>query len=67
MNKIKKIIRRVTIYGKNEEREKAFDWIDQNNYWLTFSGPKRKSKSRIDPERFMIIAEKDMTNDFEEF
>ena len=67
MNKVKKFIRRVTIYGKNEEREKAMKWIEDNNYSITYVGPKPKSSGRIYTDRFKIIAEYDMTHGFDEY
>ena len=52
------IIERVTITGPKEERKEAYDYIENNNFWIIRSGPKKISPGRADLGTFKIVAER---------
>lgn len=60
MNISYKRIRRVTITGRMEDGRKAYDWAYKNGYSVKVSGPMLVGNFTSDPDRFKIIAEKEI-------
>lgn len=59
--KIKKTnIERIRITGKMKDFKKAHDYIVKNGYSTISSGAKRLDAITIDPEKFVMIAEREM-------
>lgn len=53
------MIERVRITGKMTSKQEALDFCDANDFHVTSSGPLPVGKARIDPERFLVVAEKE--------
>ena len=54
----KRLIKRIIIYGKSEERKKALDHCYLNNFNIIMTGPKRRPGHLFD--LFKIVAEKEI-------
>ena len=65
MRKVKTLLERVKITGKNEERKKAWDYIMKYNFSITEAGPKPiKGRYRqYSGGEFMIIAEREIVDE----
>lgn len=55
-----RIIKRVKITGHHSESQAAFDYCENNDLHITWSGPLPIGEHRFDPDKFQIIAEKEI-------
>jgi len=55
----KKVIERITIIGSMEEKSKILDYVYDNGYRITRSGPKRISLTRVDLGKYKLVAERE--------
>ena len=58
MNKRTETIRRIVITGNKEERKKAYDYLDRNEYRIIYSNPKILKDHTLDISKFKMIGEK---------
>lgn len=60
MRKVYSLIRRVKITGKQCEAGKAFQWLEDQGFHVTRSGPftNKNLWPDVDPARFLILAER---------
>jgi len=56
----RKYLERITIIGPKEEREKALDYCYDNGFRVTWLGPKRIGKRKLDFSKFRIVAEREV-------
>ena len=62
MNKRKQKIERITITGKRNERDAAYQYLDDNDYQVVSSSPIRVRKYEYDMTRFKLVGERKIKN-----
>jgi len=58
MNKRKYKVEQIVITGKKEEKDAAYEYLFDNGYIVTSSGPIRVKKHRYDFSRFRLVGER---------
>ena len=55
----KKIIERVTLTGKMNERHEAYNYCNKNQYRIISQGPKWIAEYKDNPDIYVMVAERE--------